>query len=483
MKEQELRDLVDYLVSLSNEKEWLEFKVNNSKPEVIGERLSALSNSACLLDEPYGYLVYGIEDKNHEIVGTKFNVKSERNGNEDLEMWLLNRLNPRIDIEAAEFDYAPGKHISIFRIPAAVNRPVTFLNEAYVRVNTCTKKLSQYPEKEAKIWRNVPKVSFEVGIAKSSVTSADVLALLSTERYFDLLKLPYPTTREAVLDKFASEKYIIPSGAQWHITNLGAMLFAKNLSDFDGLNRKAIRVVTYKGKSKLDTLKDEFFMQGYAISIERAIHWIGSQLPTKELIGAALRENESAYPEKSIREIAENMVIHQDFDIQGFPTVEIFEDRVEFTNSGTPLIEVDRFIDEYQSRNDLLSDNLRRLGFCEEKGSGMDKAVMSNELFLLPALSIRVQENRTVVIMYARKSWADTNRLERLQACYQHACVKYVSNESMTNQSLRVRFNIEEQNASMVSRIIKEAIKEGLIKEEETGSNSRKFKKYIPYWA
>jgi hypothetical protein len=35
----------------------------------------------------------------------------------------------------------------------------------------------------------------------------------------------------------------------------------------------------------------------------------------------------------------------------------------------------------------------------------------------------------------------------------------------------------------MVSRIIKEAIKEGLIKEEETGSNSRKFKKYIPYWA
>ena len=483
MKEQELRDLVDYLVSLSNEKEWLEFKVNNSKPEVIGERLSALSNSACLLDEPYGYLVYGIEDKNHEIVGTKFNVKSERNGNEDLEMWLLNRLNPRIDIEAAEFDYAPGKHISIFRIPAAVNRPVTFLNEAYVRVNTCTKKLSQYPEKEAKIWRNVPKVSFEVGIAKSNVTSAEVLSLLSTERYFDLLKLPYPTTRKAVLDKFASEKYIIPSGANWHITNLGAMLFAKNLSDFDGLNRKAIRVVTYKGKSKLDTLKDEFFMQGYAISIERAIHWIGSQLPTKELIGAALRENESAYPEKSIREIAENMVIHQDFDIQGFPTVEIFEDRVEFTNSGTPLIEVDRFIDEYQSRNDLLSDNLRRLGFCEEKGSGMDKAVMSNELFLLPALSIRVQENRTVVIMYARKSWADTNRLERLQACYQHACVKYVSNESMTNQSLRIRFNIEEQNASMVSRIIKEAIKEGLIKEEETGSNSRKFKKYIPYWA
>ena len=181
MKENELRDLVDYLVALPNEKEWVEFKVNNSKPDVIGERLSAIANSACLQDEPYGYLVYGVDDKTHEVIGTKFNVKSERHGNEDLEMWLLNRLNPRIDIEAAEFDYAPGKHISIFRIPAAVNRPVTFLNDAYVRVNTCTKKLSLYPEKEAKIWRNVPKVSFEAGIAKSNVTSAEVLSLLSTE--------------------------------------------------------------------------------------------------------------------------------------------------------------------------------------------------------------------------------------------------------------------------------------------------------------
>ncbi len=483
MKEEELRSLLDYLVSLPNETEWVEFKENNSDPIVIGERLSALANSACIQDEPFGYLVYGVEDETHEIVGTKFKAKSERKGNEDLELWLLNRLNPRIDIEVLEFDYTPGKHISLYKIPAAINRPVTFLNVAYIRVNTCTKKLSNYPEKEAKIWRNVPKMTFEEGIAKRSVPAAEVLSLLSTERYFDLLKLPYPTTRKSVLDKFSSEKYIVQVGANWDITNLGAMLFAKDLSEFDGLNRKAIRVITYKGKSKLNTLKDEFFNQGYAISIERAIHWIGSQLPTKELIGAALRENESAYPEKSIREIAENMVIHQDFDIQGFPMVEIFEDRVEFTNSGRPLIETDRFIDEYESRNNLLSDNLRRLGFCEEKGSGMDKAVMSNELFLLPALSIRVQENRTVVIMYARKPWAETNRLERLQACYQHACVKYVNNEAMTNQSLRIRFNIEEQNASMVSRIIKEAIKEGLIKEEETGSNSRKYKKYIPYWA
>lgn len=53
--------------------------MNNSKPDVIGERLSAIANSASLQDEPYGYLVYGVDDKTHEVIGTKFNVKSESN--------------------------------------------------------------------------------------------------------------------------------------------------------------------------------------------------------------------------------------------------------------------------------------------------------------------------------------------------------------------------------------------------------------------
>ena len=189
------------------------------------------------------------------------------------------------------------------------------------------------------------------------------------------------------------------------------------------------------------------------------------------------------YPEMSIREIFGNIVVHQCFEEEGFPTVEIFEDRIEFSNPGTPLISVDRFIDEYKSRNDVLTDIMRRMGFCEEKGSGMDKAVMSNESFLLPAIGIRVQENRTVVILFARKTWAETDRQERLMACYQHACIKYVNHQVMTNQSLRERFNIEEQNAAMVSRVIRDAIAEGLVKEEDPDNASRKFKRYIPYWA
>ena len=107
---EELRKTVDALAALPKETEWVEFKHNFHSPEEIGERLSAISNSACLVDESFGYLVFGVMDETHEIVGTSFRCKTHKKGGEELEMWLLNRLSPRIDIELFEFDYSGGFH-------------------------------------------------------------------------------------------------------------------------------------------------------------------------------------------------------------------------------------------------------------------------------------------------------------------------------------------------------------------------------------
>ena len=140
MTDNELTHILKYLISQPKETEWFEFKQNFHSPEEIGERISAISNSASLYNKPYGYLVFGIEDKTHNIVGTNFKAKSHKKGNEELEMWLLNRLSPRIDFEAYEFDI-DNKHISIYRIPAASNQPVSFLNKAYIRIGSLTKLL------------------------------------------------------------------------------------------------------------------------------------------------------------------------------------------------------------------------------------------------------------------------------------------------------------------------------------------------------
>ena len=93
-----------------------------------------------------------------------------------------------------------------------------------------------------------------------------------------------------------------------------------------------------------------------------------------------------------------------------------------------------------------------------------------------------VTENRTRVSIFSYKTLNELDKKEKVRACYQHACLKYVSNEKMTNQSLRDRFKIEDKNSAIASRIIKDSLEEKLIKEDDPESKSRKYASYLPFW-
>jgi predicted HTH transcriptional regulator len=285
-----------------------------------------------------------------------------------------------------------------------------------------------------------------------------------------------------VVEKLMEDGLVIKNKS-FAITKLGALLFAKYLKDFESVERKSVRVIVYKGKNKVETEREEIGGKGYAIGFEGLMDWINSQLPANEEIGKALRKESRMYPEIAIRELVGNALIHQNLNEKGFPMVEIYKDRIEISNPGTPLVSPERFIDAYQSRNDKLADLMRRMGFCEEKGSGLDKVIFNNELYQLPPISVVVAENRTIVTMYSYKTLNELDKNEKTRACYQHACLKWVSNEKMTNQSLRERFKIDDQNAAIASRIIKDALTEKLIKEDDPESKSRRFASYLPYWA
>ena len=316
---------------------------------------------------------------------------------------------------------------------------------------------------------------------KKGLSGQDVFSFLSAEVYFDMMNLPLPQDINGILDRFLSENLITKDEIGYGITELGAILFAKRLSDFYGLKRKMVRVIVYKGKGKVETIREQSFDKGYAICFEEMIAWINSQLPANEEIGMALRKDARMYPEIAIRELAANMIIHQDFSEQGFPMIEIYSDRITLSNPGQPLISIERFIDEYQSRNDSLADIMRRMGICEEKGSGMDKTIFYIELYQLPPVRLQLQETRTETTVFSYRKFADLDKTERVMACYQHACLRYVSNEKMNNQSLRGRLGIEDKNYPMASRIIKDTLEAKLIKEEHSEGNSRH--NYIPYWA
>jgi predicted HTH transcriptional regulator len=480
---QNLRELVLWLIRQPKECEWVEFKLNFHSPDEIGERISALSNGACLQKQPFGYLVFGIEDSSLSVVGTTFKPSEHKKGNELIEHWIVQRLSPRIDFRIIQQEIS-GLSIVVFEIPAAKGQPVAFMHESYVRIASITRKLRDFPEKERKIWNSQPDSSFAKETAMHGISAAEVVDMLDTQLFFDLFKIPYPSNRQGVIDKFLSDKIIIYERGMYNITKLGAILFAKRISDFESLAQKAPRVIIYEGKNKLKTIRDIIGTKGYAGAFEGIVSFVNSQVPANEEITKIIRQTVTMYPIEAIRELIANALVHQDFSEKGNgPMIEIFVDRIEITNPGLPLITPLRFIDEYQSRNDEVASLMRRIGICEEKGSGIDRVVALSELYQLPAPDFRQLEKHTKVILYAYKKLADMDRQDKIRACYQHCVLRYVSNDHMTNQSLRDRFKIEDQNAAIASRIIGDTLDAGLIKLEDPESKSRKFARYIPQWA
>jgi predicted HTH transcriptional regulator len=485
METKHLIPLLEQLVALPHETEWVEFKKDNQDPASIGEYLSALSKSATLHDKQTAYLIWGIDDKSHNIIGTTFKPKQEKIKGEELENWLATQLEPRINFRIYEFSYE-GKDIVLFEIPKATHVPISFKKTKYIRVGSYKKKLQDFPEKEKQLWLLFSRQPFEEGIALENITADEVLAKINYSSYFDVTQQNLPDNKQTILEQLAAEKLInIKLSNYYDITNFGAIIFAKKLTDFDRLRRKAIRVIIYKGKDRILTQREQVFDKGYAVSYEEIVRFINDQLPQNEQIGQALRKNLKIYPEIAIRELVANAIIHQDFYMAGVSsTIEIFSDRMEIRNPGEPLVDIMRFIDTPpQSRNEQLAAFMRRINICEERGSGIDKTIDSVELFQLPAPEFNVNGKHTEAILFTYRDLKDMDKSDRIRACYQHACLRFVCREQMTNESLRKRFAIDDKNYSMVSRIIRDTISEGLIRPYDLENKSKKHAKYVPSWA
>lgn len=470
---------------LLKETEWIEFKYNKDNPQEIGEYLSALSNAAALHKKEAGYLIWGVDSNTYNVIGTKFKPKQKKIGNQELESWLAIQLYPRIDFKIYEFPFE-GHSVVMFMIQPSHHAPVRFKDTEFIRIGTYKKKLKEFPEKERTLWTLFSQMPFEKRVAISGISSDKVLSLIDYPRFFELMEQNLPENKIGILDRLSKEKIILKKGPdKYTITNLGAILFAKKFMDFDLFARKSVRVIIYKGKNRIETIKEQVGVKGYAVGFEGLIAYINDQLPQNEQIGQALRKEVCMYPIIAIRELVANAIIHQDLTITGdSPMVEIFTDRIEITNAGIPLIDTLRFIDEPpQSRNEALASFMRRLNICEERGSGIDKVIFQVEIFQLPAPEFIVTQNHTKVILFSYKKLSEMDKKDKIRACYQHACLCYVSNKKMTNSSLRKRFSIEDKNYPVASRIIADTIAAKLIKPYDPDSASRKHAKYLPFWA
>lgn len=378
-----------------------------------------------------------------------------------------------------------NSRVVILEIENAKNKPVSFQGKEFIRIGSYKKALKDFPDRERMLWRAFDQTHFEDAIAMDNLAEDEVLGNLNYPSYFDLLDTSLPENRKLILERLYEDNMIVRNdGGSWGITNLGVILFAKDLTNFSHLKRKAVRVILYEGKDRINTQREQEGAKGYASGFEGLINFIDNLLPRNEVIEKALRKEVPIYPELAVRELVANAVIHQDFSIGGTgPMIEIFTDRMEVTSPGTPLINTERFLDNPpRSRNEILASFLRRVGICEERGSGIDKVVSSTESYQLPAPVIEVIGDHTRVTLFKYKPLSKMEREEKTHACYLHACLKYVSKNQLTNASLRQRFGLADKDNSVASRIIKDALDAGRIQQLDPNTAPR-YMKYIPYWA
>jgi len=295
------QDIIKELCKLPREVEWIEFKLNKANPHDIGEYISALSNSAALNGKSSGYLLWGVCDKTHDAVGTKFKPFAAKKGNEPLESWLLRLLDPKIHFQFFELLYHEAR-VVLLEVSRANRQPVRFSGKAFIRIGEVKKVLKEAPDRERELWRIFDQVPFEEMMAAECLNEQDVLQLLDYPAYFDLLDAPLPADRNGILDALAKDSLIKRNQAGgWDITNLGAILFAKRLSHFKRLGRKAIRVIQYSGSGRTETYREQIGEKGYAAGFEGLLTFIHGLIPSNEIIGQAFRKSVPMFPELAVR--------------------------------------------------------------------------------------------------------------------------------------------------------------------------------------
>lgn len=478
-------DYLSLVKSLIAEKEGpcLEFKVNNQDPDMIGKDISALSNSALLEGMEGSFMIWGVDDKTHSIVGTDFYPYLAKKGGENLINWLTGNL-ANVEFFFKEI-LVDSKHVVILVVCPATFYAATFQNNVYVREGSYTKPALKLPEVQKKLWALLDTRNHEMVSVSSDLTPDQILSKLDTESFLSKTKQKHPSNIDAMMDLLIKYKLIHKQADHnYSITLMGALLFSKDLTEYDLLMNKTIRIVKYIGKGKSEIQRQLECKKGYAVQFEELINYVSILLPSHEKIVDGIMTSINSYPPEAVREIIVNAMMHQDLtDIRRNITIEIFDDRIVVTNPGKLMVDKLRIVDWMpEPRNRHIAVLMRSMKMCESIGSGWDRIVQTCETMCLPAPSLESENTFTRVTLFSNKPFSEMSRQEKVWATYMHACSKHQNGESISNSSLRERFGLDSESVTAISRVLVWACDDGLIKQHEE-SSSKRSRTYIPFWA
>lgn len=450
----------------------LEFKeAANSFP-----RDKAIEYCVALANEGGGSLFLGVTDKRPRTVsGSNAFIDVE-----DTEHAIHEALNHRVTVVEHDYD---GKRLLEIQINSRLSgSPLEYRGKYLMRQGESLVPMT--PDALREVFAET-RGHYLALPATEGLSPSEALNLLEVETFFRLLVRPMPSQETDAVHALTVEGLLTAAeNGSVQITNMGAVLLAKDLRSFGNLQYHRIRFLMYSGNTNTEAVIDHFEYRGYGVAFEDIVARIQSHVPVNERINESLRRSIPLYPNVAIREFLANALIHQDFESPGSSvTVQMFKDRLEITNPGKPVIDVLRFVDETKSRNMMLSDLMRRMQICEIRGSGIDRVLNELEILQQPAPRFEARSTSTQITMRAHEQFDAMTLDERAWAAYLHCCLRWVSDDRLTNSSLRTRFGLPPAKSVQVSQAIARAVQRNLIRSDAAPNSGTKGARYVPFHA
>ena len=311
-------DVIKRCLSLGDEHEWFEFKDSLFNADEIGEYMSALSNAAVMAEEPYGYLIWGIDNKTHEFTNTKFNYQKDYK-QEPFQHYLSRNVNPSIFYQFDE-ELIDGKRVVVLSIPAARIVPTAYKDERYIRVGSSKEKIKKHPEREAALFR---------------ILNFGPRNLVNTESYYNELTFDqlflYYEAKGIKLKKSTFKKnlgLLTPSGRY--------NLLAQLLSDDPHI---PIRFALFAGTDKTSTMYavKEFGHMCLLVALDKVIDYGDTlNIPQADERNRKVERKEvMLFDMDAFREAVINAFQHNLWVNGASPMFTAFQDRIEITSIGT----------------------------------------------------------------------------------------------------------------------------------------------------
>ncbi len=366
--------LIDRLRALPTETEWFEVKRNRFDPQEVGEYLSTLANSACLAGQPRGYLVFGVDDDTHAVVGTRFDPHAAKGkGNQGLLPWLASGLRPNTGFEVHVVAH-PGGRVVVFEVGPARDQPVAFYGKEYVRVGSSKTELRNHPEKARALWTRSSDWSAEV-CAAASLDDLDPDALTEARVQFMTKHPGQADEMDQWNDRtFLNKARVLKQGAVTHT----ALLLLGRPESATLLSPAVAKISWILKDAENRELDYEHIGPPFLLAGGRLLRRIRNLTVRALPSGTLFPQEITQYDPWVIREALHNAVAHQDYRRHGRVVVVEFPERVIVTNLGEFLPgDVETVIrqDAPQPlyRNPFLADAMVELNLIDTQGGGIKR--------------------------------------------------------------------------------------------------------------